>query len=200
MRRMVDTSSMTDALAAVPLFAGLDADGLADLARGMRVRRVRRIDAGGAQESGGRSCFLPYSRESMDQAPGPIIARADSAPGAPGWPQSASLGLADLPPAPVYLAALGPQMLRLAGQVADGALLNWATPERIAVSREEIGRLRTARSARRRIHEGRARCVRGREAPRVRGGARHETAGGRRLRVRAVSQSASVGWSAALSR
>jgi 5,10-methylenetetrahydromethanopterin reductase len=38
----------------------------------------------------------------------------------------------------VYLAALGPQMLRLAGQVADGALLNWATPERIAVSREQI--------------------------------------------------------------
>jgi len=29
-------------------------------------------------------------------------------------------------------------MLRLAGQVADGALLNWATPERIAVSREQI--------------------------------------------------------------
>jgi 5,10-methylenetetrahydromethanopterin reductase len=69
---------------------------------------------------------------------GPIIARADSAPGAPGWPRSASLGLADLPPAPVYLAALGPQMLRLAGQVADGVLLNWATPERIAVSREQI--------------------------------------------------------------
>ena len=39
---MVDTSSMTDALSAVPLFAGLDADGLADLARGMRVRRFRR--------------------------------------------------------------------------------------------------------------------------------------------------------------
>jgi alkanesulfonate monooxygenase SsuD/methylene tetrahydromethanopterin reductase-like flavin-dependent oxidoreductase (luciferase family) len=38
----------------------------------------------------------------------------------------------------VYLAALGPQMLRLAGEIADGALLNWATPERIAVSREQI--------------------------------------------------------------
>jgi 5,10-methylenetetrahydromethanopterin reductase len=38
----------------------------------------------------------------------------------------------------VYLAALGPQMLRLAGEVADGALLNWATPERIAASRERI--------------------------------------------------------------
>jgi alkanesulfonate monooxygenase SsuD/methylene tetrahydromethanopterin reductase-like flavin-dependent oxidoreductase (luciferase family) len=58
--------------------------------------------------------------------------------GSPGWPQSASLGLKGLPPAPVYLAALGPQMLRLAGQTADGTLLNWATPERIAVSRAEI--------------------------------------------------------------
>ncbi len=29
-------------------------------------------------------------------------------------------------------------MLRLAGEVADGALLNWATPERIAVSRELV--------------------------------------------------------------
>ena len=58
--------------------------------------------------------------------------------GTPGWPRSASLGVKDLPPAPVYLAALGPQMLRLAGETADGALLNWATPERIAVSRARI--------------------------------------------------------------
>ena len=51
--------------------------------------------------------------------------------GSLGWPRSGSLGVTDLPPAPVYLAALGPQMLRLAGEVADGALLNWATPEQI---------------------------------------------------------------------
>jgi 5,10-methylenetetrahydromethanopterin reductase len=69
---------------------------------------------------------------------GPLLARAGAAPGAPGWPRTASLGLADLPPAPVYLAALGPQMLRLAGAIADGALLNWATPERIAASRAQI--------------------------------------------------------------
>jgi len=69
---------------------------------------------------------------------GPILARAGADPGAPGWPRSASLGLAGLPTAPVYLAALGPQMLRLAGEIADGALLNWATPERIAVSREQV--------------------------------------------------------------
>ena len=47
----------------------------------------------------------------------------------------ASLGTASLPAVPLYLAALGPQMLRLAGELADGALLNWATPERIAYSR-----------------------------------------------------------------
>jgi alkanesulfonate monooxygenase SsuD/methylene tetrahydromethanopterin reductase-like flavin-dependent oxidoreductase (luciferase family) len=71
---------------------------------------------------------------------GPIVARSGADPGAPGWPRSASLGLAPgtQEPAPVYLAALGPQMLRLAGEVADGALLNWATPQRIAVSRAEI--------------------------------------------------------------
>jgi alkanesulfonate monooxygenase SsuD/methylene tetrahydromethanopterin reductase-like flavin-dependent oxidoreductase (luciferase family) len=69
---------------------------------------------------------------------GLIIANAGDGQGTPGWPQHASLGLTDLPSAPVYLAALGPQMLRLAGETADGALLNWATPERIAVSREQI--------------------------------------------------------------
>lgn len=58
--------------------------------------------------------------------------------GRPGWPSPASLGLADLPAAPVYLAALGPQMLRLAGETADGVLLNWATPERIADSRKRV--------------------------------------------------------------
>src|SRR5580692_10674716 len=64
--------------------------------------------------------------------------RAAIGGGSPGWLRSASLGVTDLPPAPVYLAALGPQMLRLAGETADGALLNWATPARIAVSRARI--------------------------------------------------------------
>jgi alkanesulfonate monooxygenase SsuD/methylene tetrahydromethanopterin reductase-like flavin-dependent oxidoreductase (luciferase family) len=69
---------------------------------------------------------------------GPILARTGATPGAPGWPQKATLGVSNLPEAPVYLAALGPQMLRLAGETADGVLLNWATPERIAVSREQV--------------------------------------------------------------
>jgi alkanesulfonate monooxygenase SsuD/methylene tetrahydromethanopterin reductase-like flavin-dependent oxidoreductase (luciferase family) len=52
--------------------------------------------------------------------------------------QGASLGAPGLPDVPVYLGALGPQMLRLAGELADGALLNWATPERIAESRRLV--------------------------------------------------------------
>src|ERR671925_471366 len=38
----------------------------------------------------------------------------------------------------VYLGALGPQMLRLGGELADGLCLNWCTPEQIAWSRERI--------------------------------------------------------------
>ena len=53
-------------------------------------------------------------------------------------PRIESLRAGGLPPVPLYLAALGPQMLRLAGEVADGALLNWATPERIAASRDLV--------------------------------------------------------------
>jgi alkanesulfonate monooxygenase SsuD/methylene tetrahydromethanopterin reductase-like flavin-dependent oxidoreductase (luciferase family) len=52
------------------------------------------------------------------------------------------------PPVPLYLGALGPQMLRLAGEAADGAALNWCTPEQIAWSRERIaeGARRSGRS------------------------------------------------------
>jgi alkanesulfonate monooxygenase SsuD/methylene tetrahydromethanopterin reductase-like flavin-dependent oxidoreductase (luciferase family) len=77
---------------------------------------------------------------------GQLIATGPDGGGAPGWPRQAALGwppeasrqAGTVPAAPVYLAALGPQMLRLAGQTADGALLNWATPERIALSRARV--------------------------------------------------------------
>ena len=48
---------------------------------------------------------------------------------------------------PIYISALGPQMLRLAGELADGVSLNWTTPvqrewcrERIAEGAEQAGR------------------------------------------------------------
>ncbi|MCW2522520.1 MAG: class F420-dependent oxidoreductase [Frankiales bacterium] len=48
-----------------------------------------------------------------------------------------SPGMAEpLASVPIQLGALGPQMVRLAGELGDGALLNWATPERIAQCRQ----------------------------------------------------------------
>ena len=48
------------------------------------------------------------------------------------------LGIDPPPRTPVYLGALGPEMLRLSGELADGACLNWCNPEQIAWSREKI--------------------------------------------------------------
>ncbi|MBM3943238.1 MAG: LLM class flavin-dependent oxidoreductase [SAR202 cluster bacterium] len=42
------------------------------------------------------------------------------------------------PKTPVYLGALGPEMLRLAGELADGVCLNWCNPEQIDWSRQRI--------------------------------------------------------------
>lgn len=54
------------------------------------------------------------------------------------------------PPQPVhiYLGALGPKMLQLAGEIADGVLLNWIPPEAIpeSIRQIEIGAKRAGRS------------------------------------------------------
>jgi len=42
------------------------------------------------------------------------------------------------PPVPVYLAAMGPQMLRLAGALANGVTPNWSSPEQIVWMREQV--------------------------------------------------------------
>ncbi len=49
------------------------------------------------------------------------------------------LGL-DLPdgPPPIWLGALGDRMVRLAGEVADGVILNWCTPDRVAWARRDL--------------------------------------------------------------
>jgi alkanesulfonate monooxygenase SsuD/methylene tetrahydromethanopterin reductase-like flavin-dependent oxidoreductase (luciferase family) len=42
------------------------------------------------------------------------------------------------PAVPVYLAAMGPQMLRLSGECADGVTPNWCSPEQIAWLRQHV--------------------------------------------------------------
>ena len=41
-------------------------------------------------------------------------------------------------PPPFWISALGPRSMRLAGEIADGALLNWCPPERVAFARARI--------------------------------------------------------------
>jgi hypothetical protein len=43
-----------------------------------------------------------------------------------------------LPGLPIYLGALGPQMLRLAGERYDGVALNWCSTEQVEWSRERV--------------------------------------------------------------
>src|SRR5205807_359269 len=45
---------------------------------------------------------------------------------------------ASLGDARIYLGALGPQMLQLAGERYDGAALNWCAPEHTLWSRERV--------------------------------------------------------------
>jgi 5,10-methylenetetrahydromethanopterin reductase len=41
-------------------------------------------------------------------------------------------------PIPIWTAALGPRSMTLAGEIADGVLLNWCTPERVAFARRRV--------------------------------------------------------------
>ncbi|HUF58612.1 MAG TPA: LLM class flavin-dependent oxidoreductase [Actinomycetota bacterium] len=41
-------------------------------------------------------------------------------------------------PVPIWIAALGPKAVRLAGEIADGVILNWCTPDRVAEARTAI--------------------------------------------------------------
>jgi alkanesulfonate monooxygenase SsuD/methylene tetrahydromethanopterin reductase-like flavin-dependent oxidoreductase (luciferase family) len=48
------------------------------------------------------------------------------------------LSLVPSDPVPIWIATLGPKSMRLAGEIADGALLNWCPPERIPFARARI--------------------------------------------------------------
>lgn len=42
------------------------------------------------------------------------------------------------PHVPIYVGALGPRMLQLTGEIADGVVLNWCSEERVAWAREQV--------------------------------------------------------------
>jgi alkanesulfonate monooxygenase SsuD/methylene tetrahydromethanopterin reductase-like flavin-dependent oxidoreductase (luciferase family) len=43
-------------------------------------------------------------------------------------------------PLPIWLAALGPRMISLCGEIAEGVVLNWCSPERVETARRELSR------------------------------------------------------------
>ncbi len=43
-----------------------------------------------------------------------------------------------VPPVSIWISALGPRSARLGGEIADGVLLNWCSPERVRMARDEI--------------------------------------------------------------
>ena len=49
-----------------------------------------------------------------------------------------ALSLVPDEPVPIWISALGPRALRLAGEVADGVLLNWCSPERVAAAGAQL--------------------------------------------------------------
>ena len=51
---------------------------------------------------------------------------------------SLSLSLDLGAPPPVWISALGPKAVQLAGEIADGVLLNWCTPERVAGAKSAV--------------------------------------------------------------
>lgn len=58
----------------------------------------------------------------------------DQGPGELGF----KLELPPTVPVPIWVAALGDGMVRLGGELADGVLLNWCTPERVGASRSLV--------------------------------------------------------------
>jgi alkanesulfonate monooxygenase SsuD/methylene tetrahydromethanopterin reductase-like flavin-dependent oxidoreductase (luciferase family) len=55
------------------------------------------------------------------------------------WADPQDAGLEVGAPPEIWIAALGPRATALAGAIADGVLLNWCTPERVAVARAQVG-------------------------------------------------------------
>jgi 5,10-methylenetetrahydromethanopterin reductase len=51
---------------------------------------------------------------------------------------STSLSLRPGRDVPIWVSALGPKAMRLAGEIADGVILNWCPPERVAFARARI--------------------------------------------------------------
>jgi len=103
------------------------------------------IGAGGAHQPAarralgvGRMSVMTLMRDYLTVIRGLVAGERVSHEGETVTLQGMRLGISPPPRTPVFLGALGPRMLELSGELADGACLNWCSPEQIAWSRERI--------------------------------------------------------------
>ena len=108
-------------------------------------RFVLGIGSGAIHSPSGRRTFgmgpgytLDIMREYLTTVRGLLAGERITHDGPTASLHGVSLAIDPPPRTPVYLGALGPRMLRLGGELADGVALNWCTPDQVAWSREQM--------------------------------------------------------------
>ncbi len=108
-------------------------------------RFVLGIGSGALHRSSGRRAFgmapgstLDVMREYLSVTRSLLAGETVTHDGRAARLDAVSLAIDPPPRTPMYLGALGPKMLRLGGELADGLALNWCTPEQVAWSRERM--------------------------------------------------------------
>jgi alkanesulfonate monooxygenase SsuD/methylene tetrahydromethanopterin reductase-like flavin-dependent oxidoreductase (luciferase family) len=104
-----------------------------------RTTTLTAMGAATAQErSGGRAILgvgtgpaVPGALDRLRELVARLRVLVQGAPPEPGEPIDTPLSLALPAPIPIWISALGPRAFRLAGEIADGVLLNWCPPERV---------------------------------------------------------------------
>jgi alkanesulfonate monooxygenase SsuD/methylene tetrahydromethanopterin reductase-like flavin-dependent oxidoreductase (luciferase family) len=97
-----------------------------------------------AERSGGRLVLGlgtgPSMPGALDRLRSTVVALHAAFDGRSGrvGDQTVDLGLLPPAPPPIWIAALGPRATALAGEIADGVILNWCTPERVAQACEQV--------------------------------------------------------------
>lgn len=96
------------------------------------------------ERSGGRLVLGlgtgPAQRGALDRLGRTVEALRAALTGQPAEVDGERIELSLVPAGPprIWVAALGPHAARLAGEVADGVLLNWCPPTRVTRAREEV--------------------------------------------------------------
>jgi alkanesulfonate monooxygenase SsuD/methylene tetrahydromethanopterin reductase-like flavin-dependent oxidoreductase (luciferase family) len=135
-------SGVVTVLSRSPVATAMGAATVQDLSGG---RMVLGIGAGNiaARTRRGESSTDPIAvvRAFVRVVADALAKRAPHADDAFGGAQLRLTFLPDGGPPPIWLAALGDRMIELAGEVADGVILNWCTPERVREARQIVDRV-----------------------------------------------------------